>query len=61
MKTPVFLALQTNQPEGYFSPCHLTCPTACSVTDTPSGSARSLVPADGTVVLMGHSDVLESA
>lgn len=60
MGIPLFLALQCNQPEGYFSPRHLTCPAACSVTDKPSGFALSFVPADGTVVLMGHSGVLES-
>lgn len=57
---PLFLALQSNHPEGYFSPHHLTCPAVCSVTGKPSGLALSLVPADGTVVLMGHSGVLET-
>lgn len=56
----LFLALQTDEPEGYFSPHHLTCPAVCSVTDKPSGFALSLVPADGTVVLMGHTGVLEA-
>ena len=55
-----FLFLWSDQPEGYFSPHQLTCPAVCSVTDKPGGSARSLVPADGTAVLMGHSSVLES-
>lgn len=32
-----------------------------SMTDKPSGFARSLVPADGTAVLMGHSGVPETA
>ena len=31
------------------------------MTDKPSGFARSLVPADGTAVLMGHSGVPETA
>lgn len=57
---PLFLALQSNEPEGYSSPRHLTCPAVCSVTDKPSGFALSLVPADGTVVLMGHTGVLET-
>ncbi|CAB1431263.1 unnamed protein product [Pleuronectes platessa] len=52
-------ALRSDQPEGYFSPRQLTCPAVYSVTDKPGGSARSLVPADGTAVLMGHSSVLE--
>lgn len=57
---PLFLALQSYEPEGYSSPRHLTCPAVCSVTDKPSGFALSLVPADGTVVLMGHTGVLET-
>lgn len=57
----LFLALRSNQPEGYFSPHHLTCPTVCLVTDKPSGFALCLAPADGTMVLMGHSGVLEIA
>lgn len=61
MGVPLFLALQSNQPEGYFSPRHLTCPAVCLVTDKPSGFALCLVPADGTLVLMGHSGVLEIA
>lgn len=33
----------------------------CSMTDNPSGFAPSLVPADGTAVLMALSGVLETA
>lgn len=54
MGVPLF---QSNQPEGYFSPRQLTCPAGRSLTDKPSGFALSLVPADGTAVLMGHSVV----
>lgn len=36
---------------------HLTCPSARSVTDKPSGSAAT----DGSVVLMGQPGVLEES
>lgn len=57
----LFLALQCNWAEGYFSPHHLTCPAARAVTDKPRGFALRLKPADGTVVLMGHFGELEAA